>query len=269
MKKGIFLIGIGLIYVLVGMIGNPFVFLTTYELSFKNLPDEFDGFKIVQISDTHIQEVGSLERQIIQKLKQIKPDLVLITGDLVDNGKFNEAEVLTFLSEVASIAMTSYSFGNHEYAITNAFETKIKEAGVLLLRNHKVVLEKGEGRLELLGVDDPSLMVDTTLEETLNSLLNKDAFTLLMSHRPEYFELYDTHRVDLVFSGHAHGGQFRFPFIGGFIAPNQGFFPNYTAGVHQSPNTRLVISRGIGNSIIPIRFYNVPELILTILSTDS
>lgn len=269
MKKGIMTICLCLLFILIGVIGNPFVFLSTYELSFENLPESFNGLKIVQISDTHIQEVGSLERQVLKQIKKIKPDLILITGDLVDNANFLEREVLHFLSEVGSEAPTFYSFGNHEYVITAEFEAKVREIGVTILRNDKVCLSKGEQVIELLGIDDPNLLKNETIENILQSKFNPNVFTILMSHRPEYFDLYDRYDVELVFSGHAHGGQFRFPFLGGGIAPNQGLFPTYTEGVHQSESTHLVISRGIGNSIIPIRFYNRPELILTILRADS
>lgn len=88
-----------------------------------------------------------------------------------------------------------------------------------------------------------------------------DAYCILLSHRPEAFEVYAGENIDLVLSGHAHGGQFRLPFIGGMVAPNQGLFPKYDAGVYTQGNTTMVVSRGIGNSIIPIRFNNRPEIV--------
>ena len=106
------------------------------------------------------------------------------------------------------------------------------------------------------------------MEETLNAKVNPDAFSILMSHRPEYLKLYEAYDVDLVFSSHAHGRQFLFPLMGGLIGPNQGLFPLYTAGVHQIKSTSLEISRGIENSLILIRFYNQPELVLILLSSD-
>ncbi|WP_455769208.1 metallophosphoesterase [Marinilactibacillus psychrotolerans] len=91
-------------------------------------------------------------------------------------------------------------------------------------------------------------------------------FKVLLSHRPELFETYAAHGFDLVFSGHAHGGQFRLPFIGGLIAPNQGLFPEYTAGIYSKKQTRMIVSRGLGNSVIPIRINNRPELVIVTLS---
>ena len=89
-----------------------------------------------------------------------------------------------------------------------------------------------------------------------------DGFTILLSHRPELFDTYTDHDVDLVLSGHAHGGQFRLPFIGGMVAPNQGLFPEYDAGIYTEGNTSMLVSRGVGNSILPFRINNRPEVIL-------
>jgi predicted MPP superfamily phosphohydrolase len=104
----------------------------------------------------------------------------------------------------------------------------------------------------------------------LTELLDEeDGYTILLSHRPELFEVYAQHTVDLVFSGHAHGGQFRIPFVGGLIAPNQGLFPKYDAGIYEEGNTTMVVSRGIGNSIVPFRINNRPEIVLVELASQA
>ena len=103
---------------------------------------------------------------------------------------------------------------------------------------------------------------------SLNGLTGSDAYTILLSHRPELFDTYVASGVDLVFSGHAHGGQFRLPFLGGVIAPNQGLFPEYDSGLYTQGDTNMLVSRGIGNSIIPIRFNNRPEIIVVELLTE-
>ena len=101
--------------------------------------------------------------------------------------------------------------------------------------------------------------MNTKLEELHTE---QDRFTILLSHRPELFETYVDHDLDLVLSGHAHGGQFRLPFVGGLVAPNQGFFPEYDAGLYSMNHTNMIVSRGIGNSILPFRFNNRPEVII-------
>ena len=104
----------------------------------------------------------------------------------------------------------------------------------------------------------------------LTELLDEeDGYTILLSHRPELFEVYAENNIDLIFSGHAHGGQFRIPFVGGLIAPNQGLFPKYDAGIYEEGNTTMVVSRGIGNSIVPFRINNRPEIVLVELASQA
>ena len=126
-----------------------------------------------------------------------------------------------------------------------------------------------------MGIDDPSFQEDylfgdsgSVAQQAIENLQNEsDGYTILLSHRPELFDLYVDTGMDLVFSGHTHGGQFRLPFIGGLVAPNQGFFPKYDAGRFSKGNTTMIVSRGVGNSIIPIRFYNRPEIVVTMLKS--
>ena len=107
--------------------------------------------------------------------------------------------------------------------------------------------------------------METHLQELMNE---SDSFTLLLSHRPELFEIYVNNEVDLVLSGHAHGGQFRLPFVGGSVAPTPGLVPKYDAGLYTEENTNMIVSRGIGNSILPFRFNNRPEVILIELQSE-
>ena len=95
-----------------------------------------------------------------------------------------------------------------------------------------------------------------------------DSYTILLSHRPELFSVYAEQEMNLVLSGHAHGGQFRLPLVGGLVAPNQGFFPEYDSGVYTEHGTSMVVSRGIGNSLFPFRFNNRPEVILIELKSE-
>ena len=104
------------------------------------------------------------------------------------------------------------------------------------------------------------------MEKNLAALSQGDGFQLLLSHRPEFMDMYVRYDIDLVLSGHAHGGQFRLPFLGGLYAPSQGFFPKYDAGLFEEENTKMIVSRGIGNSAFPLRFNNRPELVLITLT---
>ena len=149
----------------------------------------------------------------------------------------------------------------------------LTQAGVTVLRTASAVLERCGERLTLMGVDDPSFEVDyitgdcrPVMTAALESLMAEEqGYTVLLSHRPEWFRLYREFGVDLVFSGHAHGGQFRIPGVGGLVAPNQGFFPEYDGGLYTEAQTSMAVSRGLGPSIIPLRINNRPEILVAVL----
>ena len=150
------------------------------------------------------------------------------------------------------------------------------ELGVVVLEDARVELEQSGETITLIGVNDPSFQTDylfgdseTVMQGSLQELTNKDdGYTVLLSHRPELFKVYVENGADLVLSGHAHGGQFRLPFVGGLVAPNQGLFPEYDIGLYTEENTNMIVSRGIGNSILPFRFNNRPEVIFIELESD-
>ena len=143
----------------------------------------------------------------------------------------------------------------------------------MILENQKVEITREGESITLMGIDDPSFQEDylfgdseSVARQAIEDLQNEsDGYTVLLSHRPELFDLYVDTEMDLVFSGHAHGGQFRLPFIGGLVAPNQGFFPEYDAGLFSEGSTTMIVSKGVGNSIIPIRVNNRPEIIVATL----
>ena len=170
------------------------------------------------------------------------------------------------------IAPCYYVTGNHEARVSEYDDLKngLTELGIIILEDERIYLDQNGETITLIGINDPSFKSDylfgdseTVVATHLQELMNEsDSFTLLLSHRPELFEIYVNNEVDLVLSGHAHGGQFRLPFVGGLVAPNQGLFPKYDAGLYTEENTNMIVSRGIGNSILPFRFNNRPEVIL-------
>ena len=176
------------------------------------------------------------------------------------------------------IAPVYYVTGNHEARIEEYEEliTGLEKAGVHVLDNESVEIENSGDRIALAGMKDPSFVTDylfgdsqTVAKNALAEFISdEDIYTVLLSHRPELFESYVECRADLVFSGHAHGGQFRFPFVGGVVAPNQGLFPKYDAGVYSKEGTYMIVSRGIGNSILPFRINNRPEIVLVELQSE-
>ena len=253
--------------------------ITINEIEFKNdnIPDSFKGYKILQISDLHNKEFGKEQEKILEKINNINPDIIVVTGDLIDSNNTNVDVAMKLINKVINISPIYYISGNHEAWSTSYKElkSKLEDSGVIVLENEKAQLLKGRDTIDIIGLSDTSFINSDLLEyagnvkteKLLNTLSeNSSNFKILLSHRPELFDTYSNSSVDLVFSGHAHGGQFRLPFIGGLVAPDQGLFPKLTEGVHTSNNTTMVISRGLGNSIIPIRLFNRPELVVVTLS---
>ncbi|MCE4049647.1 MULTISPECIES: metallophosphoesterase [Bacillaceae] len=228
------------------------------------------GVKIVQLSDLHSKQFGENQTRLVTKVKAVKPDIITFTGDLVDQKKYNEKAALALMKQLAAIAPTFYVTGNHEYwsGRYEQLEEGLKAANINILHNRKEKLHMNGTTLLIAGVDDPAvsgnddaaLTVEGELKVALEGVTEQD-FVLLLSHRPELFSLYEKHDIDLVLSGHAHGGQVRIPFVGGLVAPDQGFMPKYTAGMFEKNETAMIVNRGLGNSIIPQRVFNTPEIV--------
>ena len=252
--------------------GNTALEVNEYEITSSRIPEAFSGFRIAQVSDLHNAEFGEGNKDLIAMLSQTDPDIIVITGDLIDSRQTDSEIALEFARQVIKISPVYYVTGNHEARVPEYENLKmgLEEAGVIVLENQKVILEQEGESINLIGIDDPSFKEDylfgdaaSVTRAALSELQNEsDGYTILLAHRPELFDIYVDSGVDLVFSGHAHGGQFRLPIIGGLVAPDQGFFPKYDAGLFSQENTTMIVSRGVGNSIIPVRFNNRPEIII-------
>lgn len=252
---------------------NNKITITDIEFQHDDIPAEFDDYKIVQLSDLHNKRFGSKQSKLLDRISDLKPDIVVVTGDMIDSPKKEYA--IEFFEGVVNIAPVFYVSGNHEVwtGIFDDFLKQISDLGVIIMDNEKEEITKEKSSIELLGVPDPdltsanttsdNLLVNLSMEEKLEALVGKDtsSFQMLLSHRPELIKTYAKYQIDLVFTGHAHGGQFRIPSIGGFVAPDQGLFPKYTSGIHRKVNTWEIVNRGLGNSIIPIRIFNQPEIV--------
>lgn len=258
--------------------GNSSIMISKYTISSERIPDSFSGFRIVQVSDLHNAEFGRENKTLIKKIKELEPDIIVITGDLVDSYHPDVDVSISFAREAAKIAPTYYVSGNHEARMTSfsEFALELEEAGVIVLNNEAIVLEQGGDTITLVGVCDPAMPFDgiydgeaAVVNRRVSSLMeNVEGYSILLSHRPELFDTYVSNEVDLIFTGHAHGGQFRLPFVGGLFAPNQGWFPMYDAGIFLEGDTRMVVSRGLGNSAFPFRINNRPELVVAELKCE-
>lgn len=247
------------------------------ELTIKsdNLPEDFIGYRIAHVSDLHNTEFGKDNAQLLSSIRNSEPDIIVITGDIIDSRHTDVQIARDFINNASEIAPVYYVTGNHEARVNeeNRIDSISLNDNITLLHNENVFLEKDDSKIQLIGVDDPDYLSVYDNEEYLNHELSKYAdnnhFKILLSHRPELFGIYVNNNIDIVFSGHAHGGQFRLPFIGGLYAPHQGFFPEYESGLYTKKNTNLVVSRGLGNSIFPFRINNPPEIIIITLKNKS
>ena len=258
--------------------GNKALELNSYTIASNKLPDSFNGFRIAQVSDLHNAEMGKDNEKLISMLVEAAPDIIVITGDIIDSRNTNVDVALDFAEQAVKIAPCYYVTGNHEARVDEYSNLKdgLTELGVIVLEDAKTEIVCLGESIVLVGVTDPSFETDylfgddeTVMQSKLKELINEeDGYVVFLSHRPELFATYVKNKVDLVFSGHAHGGQFRLPFVGGIVAPNQGVFPKYDAGIYSEGDTNMVVSRGVGNSIIPFRVNNRPEVILIELTTQ-
>jgi predicted MPP superfamily phosphohydrolase len=255
----------GVLIILFLLWQNNSIVSTEYLYKTSKISSHFDGYKIAQVSDLHNKEFGKNQRRLIAKLRKANPDIIVLTGDQIDSRKTKIDIAFEFVQEALKIAPVYYISGNHEAWLSTKDWDKLMGGlmplGATPMDNRVIEITKaGEFGFYLLGLSDSHLS-DYTLTNQ-NSNLPGDRLQILLAHEPQYLENYSLGGVDLVLSGHAHGGQFRIPGLGGLVAPGQGFFPKYTSGPYQVGNTTMIVSRGLGNSIIPIRIFNRPQIII-------
>ena len=242
---------------------------TVTQVELSALPEEFDGFRIVHLSDLHGYEYGENSGELLARVREQSPDLIVMTGDMVD--RENQMEMIPALAKgLAAIAPTYYVTGNHEWALGTAAVRELKgvleQCGVIVLSNRFEVLERNGGQLVLAGVDDPNGYADQKTPEELYAEIAADCpglFTLLLAHRNDRFDQYAAAGYDLVLSGHGHGGIVRLPFTDGLLGTSRNFFPTWTAGIYTLGDSTLFVSRGLGNNTVPVRgfrLFNRPDL---------
>ena len=250
---------------------NKHLETTHYTYAAEQLGADLEGYRIVQISDLHNAKFGKNNQKLVDRIRECEPDMIVLTGDLVDSNHTNVDRAVQFVDEIVKICPVYYVTGNHEYWLEKSEYDELMDgligAGGVILDDQVVEISMGDAKFRLVGLDDKSL-ADGTLGTLLNNAQNvahedseEKEFTVVLAHEPQYLARYAGTGVDLVLSGHAHGGQFRLPFVGGIVAPDQGFFPEYTAGEYYMDGTEMIVSRGLGNSVIPVRLFNYPEIV--------
>lgn len=228
---------------------------------------EFPAFTVVQLSDLHNKSFGKNSQRLLERIKEINPDLVVVTGDLIDSHRSGMSSAISLMEALTKERPVYYVSGNHERwsGFYQVLEARLRQSGVTILSDKKTLITNTQGQeFILLGLADPDFSGKEQWRKNLNDLAAsaQPYFSVLLSHRPERFNDYREAGINVVMTGHAHGGQWRLPYLGGLVAPDQGFFPRYDAGIYQQDKTQMIVSRGLGNSIVPLRLFNPPDVVV-------
>ena len=258
--------------------GNTALVRTDVLVCSNGIPEAFDAYKIVQISDLHDAQIGKNNEKLIAMTAETEPDCIVLTGDFVDSSRFHPELSLSVAESLVKIAPVYYVSGNHEAILPDAdyqaLTDGLRALGVCVLEDESAELTRGGQSIRLIGLTDIGFHPGTleekkdALRTALSALLPEDEFSVTLAHRPELMDVYTECGAPLVLSGHAHGGQIRLPGMGGLIAPGQGLFPKYTEGKYEENGTTLVVSRGIGNSVLPLRVNDRPQIVVVQLACN-
>ncbi|SHI19804.1 hypothetical protein SAMN02745823_03280 [Sporobacter termitidis DSM 10068] len=253
--------------------GNTRIVTDDYPVQASALPAAFDGYRIVQLSDIHAATFGKDNAALVGAVKKARPDIIAVTGDLINNDDDKSADlavVRPLIQSLVSIAPVYYVTGNHEWdsGWVRELLTTLTDSGVTVLRNDYERLAVGKASIILAGIDDPNGPADMiTPEELIADIRAKegDAYIVLLAHRNNYLDRLSKAGVGLILCGHAHGGIVRLPLVGGLVGPSRELFPRYTSGVYSKDGTSMLVSRGIGNHTGFPRFLNNPEIAVAVL----
>jgi predicted MPP superfamily phosphohydrolase len=247
------------------------------EIRSARVPPAFDGFTVAHLSDFHYDPYfsGPVIAAAVARTNELKPDVVLLTGDYVTEREFHRGRrdppgasaalpCAKLLSGLQSRLGTVAVLGNHEsFTDPDFVVAALKAHGLHVLRNESMPLEQGGGRVWLAGIDDV-LGGDGDLDATLKGIPDNE-FRILLAHEPDFADRASTRRVDLQLSGHSHGGQIRLPWIGPLYLPELG--RKYPWGLRKIGGLTLYTNRGIGTIVIPARLNAPPEIAMITLRT--
>lgn len=285
-KKIIVSICIVLIFISIVMCFINKIDVTKYTISSEKIQEEFNGFKIVQLSDFHSQGYRDTTEKLISKVKDINPDIIVMTGDMVSWDMEDIEEVKILIKSLVEVYPIYYIDGNHEHLAEIsrpgryvAFNEFMQELGVTTIKNDYVEIYKGNKSINLYGINLPldgatGLYVnrfqleENYVEKTLSEA-DKEKFNILLAHTPTFIKQYSQWGADLVLSGHMHGGIVRIPFTNiGLLSPGRTIFPRYAAGKFKVNDTTMIVNRGIGTSSFKLRVFNNPEIAVITLKSN-
>ena len=261
-------------------IDNDTIKTTKYQINSSKIPSTFDGYKILQLSDLHNK---NFEKRLFDKIELEKPDIIVMTGDMVSSNSLDFFNFLSLAQKLAEKYPVYYIKGNHEGRLSEedykVIDDALKIYGVKVLDNEKIVLEKENKHLNLYGMwcnqryySRADADVNYILKkDTVTKLLGKPnthEYNVLLMHTPTYFDAYASWGADLVLSGHIHGGMIRLPFAGGIFSPDRKLFPKYCYGKYSLGNSTMIISSGLNKGEAGFRFFNQPEIVVVTLKNE-
>lgn len=251
------------------------------QITLERLPREWDGVTLLQISDIHHRKLGRENCRIVQKARELQPDYIVITGDLISRDMQDFSETASFLGQLRSVCPVYLCPGNHELDLSQEkwmeLQKVIGASGCRLLLNETVSLSRNPGGapLYLAGATLASNiyrdenrgfrhLAEYTAADLEQALGQPQGCTILLAHNPFLLDSYAGWGADLALCGHVHGGLVRLPLVGGVLSPERRFFPKYDKGLYQKGKTQMYVSGGLGKP----RFCNPPEINLIYLNSD-
>lgn len=216
---------------------------------------------VVHLSDLHTKSFGEDNARLVEHVERENPDIIVITGDLIDQKDESLGDRLDYVGALTDTAPVYVVSGNHEYwaGLSEAVEIEVERQGAIWMDDRSLTVDVEDETIRMIGLPDPESKED--LRQAFDRLAEGEAPTVVLSHRPVTFDWLQTQDVAMVFSGHTHGGMVRLPFVGGLYGPDQGFLPDYSAGLYHGSGSSMVVSTGLGNSVFPVRIFNRPEIV--------
>jgi predicted MPP superfamily phosphohydrolase len=264
---------------------NHMLRVTEYTVRSERLPAEFDGFRILQLSDLHSASFGRDNARLLQKIKAVKPDIIVMTGDMVSRSDSDRHVFFRLAETLGRRYPCYYVVGNHEQDMERgeqkAFLARLAALHIRVLDNERISLKQEEQSINLYGMwfslkyyREANLRSGQTARFTgrdmkrLLGVFDPLRYGILLTHNPLSFPVYARWGADLTLCGHVHGGMIRLPFLGGLLSPEREFFPKYSAGIYEEDGKKLLVSRGLGSGVFGARIHNIPEIAVITLHNE-
>lgn len=257
------------------------VSVTEYVISSDKINNDVSIIMIADVHDNHCK----VKSEVIKRIRELNPDIILCAGDIIDNQSQSDESTIDFLRSLTDISDVYFSLGNHEleYFQSNQLIDDIRSIGVTVLDKEYIDINVNGNQIRIGGMYDYAFSQDdgTIIKESmhdnaaykfLSSMEDTSSFKLMVAHRPDSFIFGEAYKwnLDLVVSGHYHGGQVILPFIGGLYAPELGWFPKIDYGSYLlGDELKMIVTRGISSSgeLLP-RFNNPPEIVSITLKAE-